>query len=1028
MMNDIRFTRWGTLVLVVLGLATTACGVETLYVSTVGNDAWSGRLAAPNGQGTDGPLATLGAARDRLRSLRAERTEAVPMTVRVRGGDYFLAEPLVLQPVDSGTADAPVVYEAAEGETPVLSGGTVITGMQQRGTLWEVEIPEVKAGHWYFRQLFVSGQRRTRARAPNAGYYRIAERLPGPPDSQGQPFARDRFVFADSDLQPWERLADVNVVLVHSWETSLHPLRSVDPAARVVEFAAPLKEWWCIGYWEPHQRYYAENARELLDEPGEWYLNRETGVLSYWPLPGETREETVVIAPRLTELVRLAGDPDRGQFVDHVTLRGLSFHHNDWVLAPTGNSSTQAAVEVPAAVMADGARHCRITSCEVAHVGTYGIWLRRGCKTCCIERTRLFDLGAGGIRVGEATMAERDEAESSGNIVDNNHIYDGGRVYAGGIGIWVAQSSHNRLSNNDIHDLYYTGISIGWNWDDAPNRTHHNVIERNHVHHLGHGVLSDAGLIYCLGVSPGSVIRNNVFHDMWPYSTPPFGWGIYLDATCAQYLVENNVVYNTLSGGLMYNNGGHEHVIQNNIFAMSANHALWPVFPPQSNTFRRNIVYVTQGELFIPLAGSSLEQRLAAGQPLGEWNRNLYWHADGADRLRFVGRDWAGWQALGLDRDSLIADPRFEDVATRNFQLTAGSPAFAIDFRPINVQEVGLYGDARWVSEASHTRCAVTPLPPPPPPLTVRNEFEDLQLSDMRVRDPFVLADAATGTYYLYAQMDNRIGKDDAVRGVEVYTSQDLEMWHGPEPVFVVPEGFWANWMVWAPEVHRYRDKYYLFVTFTSRELLEPQPGRPPLHQRGTQILVADSPRGPFRPFENRAHTPADWMALDGTLWVEDGVPWMVFCHEWVQTIDGTMELVRLTDDLAGTVGAPRTLFRATDAKWVRPLGTQGGPDFGYVTDGPFLYRTRAGKLVMIWSSFGDQQYAVGCAVSTTGSIAGPWEQLDEPLFAADGGHGMIFRTFNDRLMLALHQPNSGNRERARFFQLKDVGDRLEIE
>jgi hypothetical protein len=303
-----------------------------------------------------------------------------------------------------------------------------------------------------------------------------------------------------------------------------------------------------------------------------------------------------------------------------------------------------------------------------------------------------------------------------------------------------------------------------------------------------------------------------------------------------------------------------------------------------------------------------------------------------------------------------------------------------------------------------------------------------LRLSDIRVRDPFVLADTETGTYFLYAQMDNRIGKVDEVRGVEVYTSQDLETWQGPEPVFVVPEGFWANWMVWAPEVHRYRDKYDLFVTFTSRVLLEPQPGRPPLHQRGTQILVADSPRGPFRPFENRAHTPADWMALDGTLWVEDGVPWMVFCHEWVQTVDGTMELVRLTDDLAGTVGPPRTLFHATDAKWVRPLGTQGESDFGYVTDGPFLSRTRSGKLVMIWSSFGDQQYAVGCAVSTTGSVGGPWEQLDEPLFAGDGGHGMIFRTFDGRLMLALHQPNSGQRERARFFQLQDGGDRLEIE
>ena len=544
---------------------------ETLFVSPRGSDTWSGRPDEPNADGTDGPLASLAGARDKIRNARAQGTLTGPITVRVRGGSYALQEPFVVTAADSGSADAPVVYEAFPGEHPVLSGGQVMSGFQQNGPLWEVEIPAVKNGRWYFHQLFVNGKRSQRARSPNSGYFRIAERLPGPPDAQGKAIARDKFVFAAGDLAPWERLADVNVVLMHSWETSLHPLTSIDVPTRTVQFSSPLKEWWCIGYWEPHQRYYVENARELLDQPGEWYLNRETGMLSYWPMPGEKLDETVIIAPRLAELVRLAGDPDAGQFVDYLTLRGLIFHHADWVLDPRGNSSTQAAVEVPAAVMADGARNCTIEACEVAHVGTYGIWLQRGCKDCRIQRNRLFDLGAGGIRVGEANMAPSDVAESSHNRVDNNHIFDGGHVYAAGIGIWVAQSSHNQISHNDIHDLYYSGISVGWNWNDAPNRTHHNVIELNHVHDLGHGVLSDAGLIYCLGVSPGSVIRNNVFHDMWPYSQPALGWGIYLDATCGDYLVENNLVYNTLSGGLMFNNGGHEHVIQNNIFAMSAN-------------------------------------------------------------------------------------------------------------------------------------------------------------------------------------------------------------------------------------------------------------------------------------------------------------------------------------------------------------------------------------------------------------------------------------------------------------------------
>ena len=693
------------------------CGAAEFYVAGNGSDRWSGRLPEPNAEGTDGPLASLVGARDAIRHARVAAGKTLgPVTVRVRGGVYRLEAPLVLEPVDSGTAEAPVVFEAYLNERPVLSGGRVIGGFRQNGPLWEAVIPEVEQGRWYFRQLFVNGQRRGRARSPNVGYHRIAELLPGPPDAQGKAIARDKFAFSPGDLKPWARLGDVNLVLMHSWETSIHPLKSVDTTSNVVEFAAPLKEWWCLGYWEKAQRYYVENAVELLDQPGEWYLNRETGTLSYWPMPGEKLGETEVVVPLLAELVRFAGNADEGRSVEYVTLRGLALHHADWQLSPQGNSSTQAAVEVPAAVMADGARHCTLQGCEVAHVGTYGVWFRRGCKDCCIQRNRLFDLGAGGIRVGEANMAQTDAAESSRILVDNNHIFDGGRVYPAGVGVWVAQSSANRISHNDIHDLLYSGISIGWNWNDAENRTHHNVIELNHVHHLVHGVLSDAGLIYCLGVSPGSVIRNNVFHDIWPYANPPFGWGIYLDATCGNYLVENNLVFNTQSGGLMFNNGGHEHVIRNNVFATSATHALWPYSEKRPSTFRRNVVYLTQGELLIPHGERSLKERLAASEPLGDWDENLYWHTGGADRLHFCGRSFADWQSLGLDRRSLVADPQFTNAQERDFRLKPESPALKLGFQPLDLGGVGLYGDAAWVGEANHAKCLPIPLPAPSPP------------------------------------------------------------------------------------------------------------------------------------------------------------------------------------------------------------------------------------------------------------------------------------------------------------------------
>lgn len=712
----------------VLAAAARAQGAPLrLFVATNGNDGWSGRLAAPAAEAQDGPLASLAGARERLRQWRSEPArQAAGAIVEIQGGRYRLAEPFVLEPKDSGSAGAPVVFTASEGARPVFSGGRSIRGWRRAGELWQVELPEVKAG-WYFRQLWIDGRRAQRARSPNTGYHRVARLLPGPPRPNAKPLAPDRFVFADGDLQPWPDVADVNLVLMHSWENSIHSIRSVDPQERIVQFTAPLKEWWGLGYWEDHQRYFLENARAFLDQPGEWHLDRATGVLTYWPRPGERLETVDAIAPVLTEFVRMAGDPERGQFVEHVQLRGLTFHHADWVLDPKGNSSTQAAVEVPAVITADGARACAVDSCEVAHVGTYGLWWRRGCKDCRVQQTRLFDLGAGGVRVGEDRMARTDAGESSWIQIDNNHIYEGGRVYPGCVGIWVAQSSHNRIAHNDIHDLFYTGISVGWNWGLEPNRTSNNVIEFNHVHDLGQGVLSDAGLIYCLGVSPGSVIRNNVFHDVWPYTNPALGWGIYLDAQCGGYLVESNLVYNTYSGGLMFNNGGHAHVIRQNVFALSATHALWPYSERRPSAFRSNIVYLTQGDLLIPYGERSLNERLAAKESPGDWDANVYWHTGGPDALRFYRRTLAEWQALGLDVHSQIADPQFVDAAAHDFRLRPTSPALGRAPAPEHVASAGLYGDPAWRAEANHRRCSPRRLPPPPPPpapLDVRDDFE----------------------------------------------------------------------------------------------------------------------------------------------------------------------------------------------------------------------------------------------------------------------------------------------------------------
>ena len=294
-----------------------------------------------------------------------------------------------------------------------------------------------------------------------------------------------------------------------------------------------------------------------------------------------------------------------------------------------------------------------------------------------------------------------------------------------------------------------------------------------------------------------------------------------------------------------------------------------------------------------------------------------------------------------------------------------------------------------------------------------------VKLADQRLRDVFILADAPTQTYYLY----NSYRRGPAGRpAVVAYKSRDLENWEGPYVVFETPADFWAQRGIWAPEVHAYQGKYYLFTTFNTDDKF-PEQWRNwlPRVKRGSQVLVADSPLGPFQLFQNRAHLPADMMTLDGTLWIEDDVPYMVFCHEWVQIKDGTVEFIRLKDDLSDVVGDPTKLFDGSDAPWSVKSKLWGC----HVTDGPYLYRSKTGRLFMIWSSGGAQGYTTGLAVSPSGRLAGPWEQRPEPLFGADGGHGMIFRRFDGQLMLVLHQPNDFPHERARLFELEDTGDTL---
>ncbi len=645
-----------------LSLLPAARAVD-LHVAPDGNDTWSGTLARPNAARTDGPLATLTGARDILRRLRAQGHLNEPVHVRIASGEYPLTKPFVLEPEDSGTAQAPVFYEAVAKAKPVFSGGREIHGFKVGPNgMWQAHVPEVANGTWYFEQLWVNGRRATRARSPNKFYYYMLEVREEPLTGGGSRrarTARQTIRVNPAVLEPLARLTpqefkDVNLVAYHKWDNTRRFLDKIatDDSA-LVTTGAGMKSW---NPMTKNTRFILENFRLALDAPGEWFLARD-GTLSYLPLPGEDMTQAQVIAPVTEKFVLIQGDPTKGKFVEHVTIRGLTFRHGQWLTPPEGFEPAQAASPIDAVILADGARHVTLDDCEVGHIGLYGVWFRQGCTDCAVRHCFVHDLGAGGVRIGETSIARNETERTSRITVDNNIIRHGGRIFPCAVGVWIGHSAENRVTHNEIADLYYTGISVGWRWGYGESLAKRNTIAFNHVHHIGWGVLSDMGGIYTLGPSQGTVVTNNVFHDVYSYSYG--GWGLYTDEGSTGILFENNLVYNVKNGGF-HQHYGRENILRNNILAFSKLYQLQAtrVEDHLSFTFENNLVYYDSGVLL-----------------QGPWDKvqhvmrsNCYWNASGGP-VEFLGKSLKQWQALGNDAGSIIADPRFEDAPHRDFRL-----------------------------------------------------------------------------------------------------------------------------------------------------------------------------------------------------------------------------------------------------------------------------------------------------------------------------------------------------------------------
>jgi hypothetical protein len=601
---------------------------------------------------------------ERSRLLRRDAAGAFPQIV-LRGGTYVLDRPLIFLPEDSG-----LVIAAAPGEDPIVTGEVPITGWRRSSInsgVWEAWIPAARNGAWQFHELFVNGHRRQRTRLPVSGYFTAAGPVKDhPAEVQVKP----------GDIEPqWASEGDVELVLFEAWAQSRNQIRSFSAASNIVALAGNAFP----NGSEPGPRYCIENAPDSL-RPGEWHLDRQTGTVVYWPEPGEDMAKAIITAPRLYELARLEGQKDNP--VRGVVFRGLTFAGTDWRLDGGSDVDVQAAVEIGAAIPAQWAESCAVQKCLFTRLGGYALDFGRACRSNSIAGCDMSDLGGGGVRLGEGDFDSAFATPNFGNSVTDNHIHHIGIVSPPAVGVFVLLSASNTIAHNEIDHTFYTAVSVGWSWGYNPNPCRANLIEFNHLHDIGQGMLSDMGGVYTLGIQPGTIVRNNRIHDVTIFKYG--GWGLYTDEGSSGIFLESNLVYRCQSDGF-HQHYGETNLLYNNIFALNHDAQLARTRPEThlSFVFTNNIVYFDSGTLFSgnwsPTNGFIIDHNIYFDTRVGPSHPPL----DGS--LKF-----AAWQADGHDIHSLFVDPLFVAPMNGDFRFRDQSPALQFGFHPFDLHTVGV--------------------------------------------------------------------------------------------------------------------------------------------------------------------------------------------------------------------------------------------------------------------------------------------------------------------------------------------------
>jgi hypothetical protein len=655
------------------------------YISPRGNDLNPGTKELP--------LTSLTGARNAIREYKKNNVQPVSFIVIIADGIYTMKEPFVLTNEDSGTSEYPIRYKAEKGASPIFSGGKRISGfIVKENGVWETTIPECNYYKWRFDQLYVNNKRAVLARTPNLGFLKIDSVVENiwikgtgrPPEK-----AQQIITFANDNSETIQNLSDDDLELIrfrayHKWDFTIRHIDKIDKDSLAIFTSGKgMKPWNPL---KKEGRIVLENYEAALDSAGEWFLSTK-GILSYIPIEGQTPENTEVIAPVLENLISIKGDIANNQFVEHIKFEGLAFKHCHYQLARSGFEPNQAASKITSSIMLTGAKNITFSDCEISQTGQHAIWFEKGCSNSLVSHCYIHDIGGGGIYLGAKSPLSG--AEHTHNMkLENNIIQSGGQEFPPAVGIWVGHSSDNEITHNDIGNFYYTGISVGWVWGYKRSLAKRNKITYNHIHHIGWDLLSDMAGIYTLGKSEGTIVSNNVIHDIHAYSYG--GWGLYADEGSSDILMENNLVYNTKTGGF-HQHYGENNIIQNNIFAYAKLYQAQctRVEEHRSFNFNNNIIIFNEGVVL-----------------KGVWNEidiymdnNLYWNT-GGNTYDFNGSSFEEWQKSGHDVNSMIINPNFKDASNFDFRFKSNKSVKKINFKPFDYSKAGVYGSSEWINKS----------------------------------------------------------------------------------------------------------------------------------------------------------------------------------------------------------------------------------------------------------------------------------------------------------------------------------------